>query len=82
MFIPPLILMCLERARMMPGNKAGKLSIEITLMILYLYLAAPLGLALYPQQGLIQAADLEQEFQQVRDAEGNQITEFVYNKGL
>ena len=53
MFIPPLILMCLERARMMPGNKAGKLSIEITLMILYLYLAAPLGLALYPQQGLI-----------------------------
>ena len=53
MFIPPLILMCLERARMMPGNKAGKLSIEITLMVLYLYLAAPLGLALYPQQGLI-----------------------------
>ena len=53
MFLPPVILMGLEKARMMPGNKAGKLSIEITLMILYLYLAAPLGLALFPQQGLI-----------------------------
>ena len=63
MFLPPLILMGLERARMMPKNKAGRLPIEIILMILYLYLAAPLGLALFPQQGSINADELEPEFQ-------------------
>ena len=82
MFLPPLILMILEKVRMMPRNKAGKLTIEITLMILYLYLAAPLGLALFPQQGLINADELEPQFQQIRDAEGHLINEFVYNKGL
>ena len=54
--------MGIEKARMMPKNKPGKLSVEISLLLLELYFAVPLGLALYSRQGVISASDLEPDF--------------------
>ena len=81
-FVPPLFLMGIEKGRMMPKNKPGKLSVEISLLLLELYFAVPLGLALYSRQGLISAKDLEPEFKQIKDSKGKLIDEFVFNKGL
>ena len=60
--MPPLFLMGIEKARMMPKNKPGKLSVEISLLLLELYFAVPLGLALYSRTGTIKSSDLEPEF--------------------
>ncbi len=61
-FVPPVILMGMEKARVMPKNKVLKFSTELSLLALELYFAVPLGLALYSRQGKIAAADLEPEF--------------------
>jgi len=46
-FVPPFLLIGLERARMMPKNRFAKFSTEMSLLCLELYFAVPLGLAIY-----------------------------------
>ena len=46
-FVPPIALIGLERARIMPKNRFAKFSVELSLLVLELYFAVPLGLALY-----------------------------------
>ena len=81
-FVPPIFLIAMERARIMPKNRVGKFSIELSVLCLELYFAVPLGLAFYPRQGTVAAKDIEPEFSEVKDDQGNLITEFVFNKGL
>ena len=81
-FVPPVILMGIEGAKVMPKNKVGKFSVEFSLLAFELYFAVPLGLALYPRQGTLPAKDLEPEFQNIKDSKGDLIKEFVFNKGL
>ena len=45
--LPAIFLIALERARMMPKNRIGKFSTELFIISLELYLAVPLGLAVY-----------------------------------
>jgi len=81
-FVPPIVLVGLEKARLMPTNKVGKFSAEMSLLALELYFAVPLGLAMYSRQGTIAAEDLEPEFHKVTNSKGTLIKEFVFNKGL
>ena len=81
-FIPPFILVGLERQAMIPKNKVLKFSLECSLLALELYLAVPLGLAIYSRTGTIPASELEPEFQNLKDTKGDLIKEFVFNKGL
>jgi hypothetical protein len=59
MFVPPIILIGLERANMLPKRSPGKYSLEFSLLFLQLYFAIPIGLALFPRVGTIKAAELE-----------------------
>ena len=45
--MPPVILVAMERARMIPKNKYLKLGLDLSLLTFELYFAVPLGLALY-----------------------------------
>ena len=81
-FIPPAILVGLERFSLMPKWKPLKLSVEISLLVLELYFAVPLGLALFPQYGTLNSSELEPEFQNIKNKQGDVIKEFVFNKGL
>lgn len=81
-FVPPFILVALEKARMMPKLKPLKYTVEFSLLALELYFAVPLGLALYSRTGTIAAKDLEPEFHAIKDTKGDLIKEFVFNKGL
>ena len=81
-FVPPVCLLALERARMMPKNKVLKFSVELSLLCLELYFAVPLGLALYSRQGTVAAKDLEPEFHDIKDDNGKFVSEFIFNKGL
>ena len=75
-FLPPLILVGIERANMIPRSKPLKLALEISLLAGELYVAVPLGLAMYSRTGTILAEELEEEFRDLKDSRGNLITEF------
>ena len=81
-FVPPFALVALEKARLMPKHRVPKFTVEFSLLALELYFAVPLGLAMYSRYGTIAATDLEPEFQGLRDVHGNEIREFLFNKGL
>ena len=61
-FLPPLALVAIEKAKMMPRNFYLKTLLEGTLIAGELYLAVPIGIAMFPQKGTIKAEDLEEEF--------------------
>ena len=67
---------------MMPGNFYAKTLLEVSLIATELYVAVPLGIALYPQSGKILSKDLEPEFQNIKNENGQIIREFIFNKGL
>ena len=54
-FVPPVILVAMERARLIPKNKVLKLGLDLSLLTFELYFAVPLGLALYARQGTVRA---------------------------
>lgn len=66
----------------MPTNFYLKTSVEAFFIALELYFAVPLGIALYPREGKIQADQLEEEFRNIKNSRGEVIREFVFNKGL
>jgi len=45
-------------------------------------LGLPATIALFPQIGTVQASELEDRFQNLRDPQGNNVQVFRYNKGL
>lgn len=81
-FIPPLMLIATERMGMMPRNFYLKTLVEVSYISLELYVAVPLGIAMYPQIGKINANELEEEFRNIRDERGVAVKEFYFNKGL
>lgn len=46
-FAPPIALMGLEKAHLIPKNKVLKFGLETSLLVSELYFAVPLGLAMY-----------------------------------
>jgi len=80
--LPPLALVALEKGHLMPRNWYLKTLVEATLIAGELYLAVPIGIAMFPQKGTIRAEDLEEEFQQLKNKNGQLIREFHFNKGL
>jgi hypothetical protein len=58
-FMPPLALIAIERANMMPRNFYLKSLVEGAMIVGELYLAVPTGIAMFPQRGTILASDLE-----------------------
>jgi hypothetical protein len=81
-FVPPVCLYGIERAGMMPRNAALRTTLELSLIAGELYIAAPLGVAIYPQLGKVNAEELEQEFKNIRNEHGDIIRVFQFNKGI
>jgi tricarboxylate carrier len=77
LLMPPTIMSVLKMA---PGP--AKIAVEVTTIALCMGLALPAALALLPQRMEIPAANLEPEFQQLRDGAGNAITHVYADKGL
>jgi hypothetical protein len=54
-FFPPLALLAVESAHMMPKNYFLKTAVEAFFISLELYFAVPVGIAMYPRVGCIPA---------------------------
>mmetsp|Transcript_18517 Transcript_18517/g.40297 ORF Transcript_18517/g.40297 Transcript_18517/m.40297 type:complete len:374 (-) Transcript_18517:454-1575(-) len=63
-------------------NRRLTLPFNITFVMLSFSFGLPAAIALFPQIGTVEASDLEDKFQHLRDARGNPVTCFRYNKGL
>ena len=74
--------MAIEKFHLMPSNFYLKTSIEALLIGGELYLAVPIGIAMFPQKGKILVSELETEFQLIKNSHGDLIKEFNFNKGL
>jgi hypothetical protein len=61
-FIPPVVMVGLENYKMMPTSFYPKQAVTWSLCIFELYIAASLGLSLYPRMGTIELSELEPEW--------------------
>ena len=81
---PALALFGLERARLMPSGRRTKTMLQMSLFYLKLSIAVPLGTALYPQIGQIEASKIEEDLlsDYKKSHNGKIPSHFLYNKGL
>lgn len=80
--LPTVSFYLLDRMKMIPKNNALRV-IQQTVVFTYSIMFAPaVGLAMFPQMVKIDANKLEPEFHNLKDANGNPVTELYYNKGL
>jgi hypothetical protein len=77
MLLPPVLMKILN---MRPGNPA--LAIEIIVIALCMGLALPCALALLPEEMELDVNDLEKEFHNLKDKNGNAIRYLYAAKGL
>lgn len=81
--LPPVLLLMIEKARLMPKNKYALEFVNFSVLLCELYFAVPTGIAMFPVRGEINASELEPEFQNFKDeTTGELIKVFLFNKGL
>eukprot|EP01006_Ploeotia_vitrea_P060664 TRINITY_DN76326_c0_g1_i1.p1 TRINITY_DN76326_c0_g1~~TRINITY_DN76326_c0_g1_i1.p1 ORF type:complete len:337 (-),score=25.10 TRINITY_DN76326_c0_g1_i1:60-1049(-) len=82
MTVAPLLL---SRIAKMPAMKKSKALMSITEVLVLgtaIRFGVPPALAVFPQQDAVDVKKLEQQFQNLKDENGNPITTLYYNKGL
>ncbi|KAF1334752.1 hypothetical protein FI667_g1677, partial [Globisporangium splendens] len=82
LLLPPYLYEGLKKAKLMPKAKYPRLATELTVLTLCLWGALPAAVALFPQNGTIAAIDVEEQFRNLTDKQGNRIEKFTYNKGI
>lgn len=83
MVIPPLILVRLQRTRLLAGrSKLVETAANIALIFATSLVALPFALAVFPQRRTIAVLALEERFRDLKDAKGEPITEVEFNRGI
>lgn len=81
--LPGFAIYALEKKHLVPKNATLLLILQLTLISMQLTLSVPLSMAAFPQVRLMDADQLEPEFQNLKsEATGEVIKQFRYNKGL
>ena len=70
MFVAPITVMAVEKAKLTPTRAPSKLAFELSLVFCQLYFAIPIALGYFPRMGTIKAADLEPEFHAIKTKDG------------
>ena len=63
-------------------NRSLSIPFQTAFVMLSFGLGLPATIALFPQIGTVEASELEEKFQNLRDSQGKSVTVFRYNKGL
>jgi hypothetical protein len=80
-FVPPL-LTATAFSSVLVANPALSVPLTTYLLLVSFGFGLPFAIAVFPQYGGIAAADVEEQFRNAKDAAGNPIDNFKYNKGL
>jgi ABC-type polysaccharide/polyol phosphate export permease len=81
-FLPSIMLYQIEKRHLMPRNFYLRTLLELLCISFELYIAAPFAISAYPQTATVASTSVEEEFRNLTNARGEQITHFVFNKGL
>ncbi|CCG20744.1 tricarboxylate carrier protein [Candida orthopsilosis Co 90-125] len=83
MVIPPLILVRLQKSRLLKGkSKTVETLTNIGLIFVTSLAVLPFALAVFPQCETLHANRLEEKFHHLKDEKGNKITELEFNRGI
>lgn len=83
MVIPPLILVRLQRSKFLKDKPKGvEILTNIGLIFATSLVALPFALGVFPQRRILPVTKLEPKFQDLKDKEGNKITELEFNRGI
>ena len=81
-FLPPLLFLFADLSRLRPRNSGANKVIDTVLLISALSFGLPFSLSFFPPTCTISAQKLETQFQGLKDRNGEDITELIFNKGL
>lgn len=82
LFIPPVFMAGLKKARMLPKNPRTALLVNLATIYASVQVALPAALSVYPQTVSLNPNALEPEFHGLSDRHGGSITTLYANKGL
>ena len=83
MVIPPLILVRLQKSRLLRGkSKTVETLTNIGLIFVTSLAVLPFALAIFPQRETVLANRLEEKFHHLKDEKGNKISELEFNRGI
>jgi tricarboxylate carrier len=85
--IPPLLLptitfYIMEKRNLVPKNRYVKGALDAAIFFLYLSLGPPLACSVFEQTARTKVDSIESEFHNLKDSNGDLVTELFYNKGL
>lgn len=80
--LPPFIVGWIMRRPFFAKRPGFELPVTLGVIGVDLLFAAPMGLALYPPECRLPVSTLEPEFHNLRNSNGEPITEVIFNKGL
>lgn len=83
MVIPPLILVRLQKSKFLKGKPKGvEILTNIGLIFATSLVALPFALGVFPQRRTLPVSKLEEQFHDLKDKDGNKITELEFNRGI
>lgn len=83
MVIPPLILVRLQKSRLLKGkSKTVETLTNIGLIFVTSLIVLPFALAVFPQRETISTSKLEDKFHHLTTKDGDKITEVEFNRGI
>lgn len=82
MVIPPLLLVRLEKGLLRGKSLGVKTIANIGLIAATSFAVLPFALAVFPQRRIVNVHSLEDNFHNLKDKNGQQITEVQFNRGL
>ena len=82
MLLTPMLWKMVEVARMAPKTTKGVAMADMLMLVLTLTVAMPISISLFKQELSIESKKVEPQYQNLKDAKGQLITEFTFNKGL
>ncbi len=80
--LPGVSMFVLDKLGLIPKSRAPRTVLELVVISLALWTALPVSVSLFPQRGEINANEIEDEFRDRRNAKGQLIEKYYYNKGL
>lgn len=82
MVIPPLLMVRLQRNFLRGKGLLAETATNLGLIALTSFAVLPFALAVFPQKRTVGVGKLEEEFHNLRDKNGNMISQVQFNRGM
>ena len=82
LLLPTSIMYAMNKAKMVPGNPQLKMLFEMGVIVVSLGGALPVAMSIFPQKAEFKALDLEPNFHNLVNKNGERVEKLYTNKGL